>query len=147
MAFNDYLARLIITIVGMVYPGYQSFKAVKRDDVPKQQAWLKYWLVLSVVAAVDLIVEPFLYDRIPLWNVIKIAVVIFLASPMTNGYEKVYAMVLEPQLDRYETTIDETASKLYKAGEEQARSLGPTLNKYVQQGKSMATNTLNKKAS
>lgn len=147
MAFIDYVARVAITMVGMVYPGYQSFKAVKRADVPKQQAWLKYWLVLSVVSALGLVVEPIVYDRIPLWSLIKIGVVAFLALPMTSGYEKIYHMVLEPQLDKHEALIDETATKVYKAGEQHAKNLGPTVNKLVQQGKDMATNTLNKKTS
>lgn len=147
MALNDYLARVLITLLGLIYPGYQSFKAVKKEDVPKQKAWLKYWLVLSVVAALGLVVEPILYDRVPLWNVIKIAFVGFLSLPMTSGYEKIYHVVLEPQLDKHEAAIDETASKLYKAGEEHAKNVVPAVNNLVQQGRDMAQKTLNKKTS
>ncbi|KAI0567192.1 TB2/DP1/HVA22-related protein [Gracilaria domingensis] len=131
-------------MLGLVYPGYQSFKAVKRVNVPKQQAWLKYWLVLSVVAFLSLIVEPILYDRVPLWNLLKIAFVGFLVLPMTKGYERIYQIVLEPQLEKHEAVIDETASKLYQAGEEHARNLGPTVTKLVQQGRSVAEKRLKK---
>ncbi|CAN8068913.1 unnamed protein product [Agarophyton chilense] len=144
MAFGDYLARAAIVLLGLVYPGYQSFKAVKRVNVPRQQAWLKYWLVLSVVAFLSLIVEPLLYTRVPLWNLLKIAFVAFLVLPVTSGYERIYKLVLEPQLERHEAVIDETANKLYKAGEEHARNIGPAVNKLVQQGRSVAGNTLNK---
>lgn len=145
MAAADYLTRVAITLLGLVFPGYQSFKAVKRADVPKQQAWLKYWLVLSVVAFLSLIVEPLLYSRVPLWNVLKIALVAFLVLPITKGYEKIYHIVLEPQLDKHEQIIDDTAAQIYTAGESHAKNLGPTVNKLVQQGKDMASKTLNKK--
>lgn len=145
MAFADYMTRVAITSLGLVYPGYQSFKAVKRADVPKQQAWLKYWLVLAVVAFAALFVEPLLSPRVPMWNVLKIGLVAFLVLPMTKGYERIYHIVLEPQLDKHEAVIDETAAKMYTAGETHARNLGPTVNRLVQQGKDMASQTLNKK--
>lgn len=145
MSFTDYVTRAAIVGLGLVYPGYQSFKAVKRSDVPLQQAWLKYWLVLSVVSALSLIVEPLLYSRVPMWNFLKVAFVAFLSLPMTKGYERIYHVVLEPQLDKHEAAIDDTATKLYQAGESHARSVRPTVNKWVQQGRDTVSKTLNKK--
>lgn len=145
MVFADYVTRVTLISLGMIYPGYQSFKAVKRSDVLLQQAWLKYWLVLAVVSALSLVVEPLLYSRVPMWNVVKIAFVAFLVLPMTKGYERIYHVVLEPQLDKHEVAIDDTAMKLYQAGESHARSVGPTMNKWVQQGKDTVSKTLNKK--
>lgn len=145
MGVNDYIGTVCITLIGLVYPGYQSFKSVKRADVSQQQAWLKYWLVLSVVSFCNLLLQPLLYDRIPIWNFLKVAVVSFLVLPMTKGYEKVYHLVLEPQLDKHEAVIDQTADQLYRSGEVHARNLGPTMNRLVQQGKDMASKTLNKK--
>lgn len=147
MAVADYLARCVIIVIGMVYPGYQSFKAIKKEDKEKQSDMLKYWLVLSVVAAVSLVVEPILYSRIPMWPLVKIALVAFLSLPTTAGYKKIYDMVLEPQLAKHESAIDDAADKFVKAGQEQARNLGPQVNRLVQQGRDMATKTLNKKAS
>ncbi|PXF46586.1 hypothetical protein BWQ96_03575 [Gracilariopsis chorda] len=146
MVVADYLARVAIIMLGLVYPGYQSFKAVKRANVVKQQAWLKYWLVLSVVAFLSLFIEPLLHDRIPLWNLVKIAFVAFLVLPVTSGYERVYHVVLEPQLERHEAVIDDAADKLYRAGEEQAKNLGPAVSRLYQQGRTAAEKRLYKKA-
>lgn len=145
MAVADYLTRLVITLIGLAFPGYQSFKAIKRADKDKQSQWLQYWLVLSVVSVLSLIVEPILSGRVPMWNIIKIALIAFLALPMTSGYKKIYEVVLEPQLHKHEKAIDDTAAKIMKAGEEQARSIGPQVNRLVQQGRDMASKTLNKK--
>ena len=147
MVFMDYITRVIITLIGMVYPGYMSFKAMKRGDEAAKKEMLKYWLVLSVVSFVNLIADPIMYDRIPFWGLIKIAVVAFLALPTTRGYDRIFSTVLEPQLDKHEAVIDQSAANLYKAGEEQARNLGPTVNKMWQQGRDTVQKKLQKKAS
>lgn len=147
MAVVDYMTRAVITVVALVYPGYLSFKAIKTADVVVQQALLKYWLVLSVLSGLMLVIEPIAYDRVPLWSLIKIGAVVFLVLPKTKGYEKVYQMVLQPQLERYEVHIDAACDKIVKAGEEQARNVRPQLEGLVAQGRDFAKKTLNKKAS
>lgn len=147
MAFADYMTRVAITMLGLVYPGYQSFKAIKRGEDQLQKAWLKYWLVLSVVAFASLILEPLLARHVPLWNVLKIALVGFLSLPVTKGYEKIYHIVLEPQLNRHEEVIDATATNLYKSGEIHAKKIGPAVSKLYEQGRTSVQNTLNKKTS
>lgn len=144
MAFSDYIAKVVITGLGMVYPGYQSFKAVKREDVPMQKEWLKYWLVLSVVSAIMLVVEPLLYYRVPMYNLLKIGAVAFLVLPMTKGYAQIYSTVLQPQLDRHEAAIDDAAGKFMKAGEEHARNIGPKVTELVNKGKGMAAQATKK---
>lgn len=146
MVLSDYLTRVAIVLVALVYPGYQSFKAVKRANVVRQQEWLKYWLVLSAVALLSLVVEPVLYHRLPLWNVLKIAFVAFLALPVCSGYQRVYHVVLEPQLDRHEALIDHTARNLYHAAEQHARSLPPAASRLYQHGRAAAEKRLYNKA-
>lgn len=138
MPFSDALARLAIVGLGMVYPGYQSFKAVKREDVPMQKAWLQYWLVLSVLSAAMLILEPLLYHRVPMYNLFKVAAVAYLVLPMTKGYKAVYDAVLLPQLDRHEAAIDDAAGKFMKAGEQHAKAIGPRVTELVNKSKGVA---------
>lgn len=145
MEVIDYVTRVVITLAALVYPGYQSYKTVKKSDVPGQQSWLKYWLVLSVTAAIMLIVEPLLYNRLPLYPIWKIGGVLFLVLPKFRGYEKIYQSVLQPQLDRHEATIDATAEKVFKVGQEHANNVKPQLDRLVKKGRDFAQKTLNKK--
>lgn len=147
MTFADYITRTAITLLGLVYPGYQSYKAVKRANVSKQQQWLKYWLVLSVISFLAVAVEPLLCNSVPYWNALKIAFVAYLVSPTLRGYEKIYATLLLPQLEKHEAVIDETASKMYIASSEQAKNFRPAVTNMVQQLKTAAEKTLYKKAS
>lgn len=145
MAFVDYMTRVVIILGAMIYPGYQSYKSVKLANVVMQQAWLKYWLVLSVVSGLMLILEPFLYQRLPVWPLWKIVVIGFLVHPKTKGYEKIYAMVLQPQLDKHEATIDDAFDKVYKAGQEHAAKVRPQVERFVQKTRDSVKGTLNKK--
>lgn len=146
MAFVDYMTRVLITLVALVYPGYQSYKAMKRIEPTAQQAWLKYWLVLSVLSGLLLIIEPFAVDRVPIWPLWKIVAAFFLVYPKTKGYEKIYEMVLQPQLDRHEATIDTTADRIVRAGQDQVNNVRPQMERLYQQSRDMAKKTLNKKA-
>lgn len=146
MAFVDYMTRVLITLMALVYPGYQSYKAMKRMEPVSQQAWLKYWLVLSVLSGLLLIVEPFAVDRVPIWPLWKIAAAFFLVYPKTRGYEKIYEMVLQPQLDRHEATIDTTADRIVKASQDQVNIARQHGERFYQQSRDMAKKTLNKKA-
>lgn len=127
----EFVTRAGVIGLGMLYPGYQSFKAVKREDVPSQKSWLKYWLVLSVVSAVMLVVEPILYPRVPMYNFLKIGVIAYLVLPTTKGYMQVYHAVLLPQLDRHEVAIDSAAADFMKASEHHARNLRPMVNDFA----------------
>ena len=102
------------------------------------QTWLKYWLVLSVMAFVGLIldVSP-LYHRLPLYLWIKIAVVAYLVHPQTLGYKIVYEKVLEPHLSAQAHNIDQTADTIQRELANQANTLGPRVNQFVNQGRDM----------
>ena len=144
MAMGDYVTRVIIIMAGMNYPGYLSFKAMKRNETARQIRLLKYWLVLSIVSALSLVLEPLLYKRVPFFPLIKIAVVFYLVYPGSRGFEQVYDTVIDPWLQKNEAVIDDYSDKVYKAGQEHYRNLGPAVQGYVQQGKEMAERTLKK---
>ncbi len=147
MAVADFLTRALIIIGGMLFPGYKSFKAVKKADVAEQQRMLKYWLVLSILSAIMLVIEPFLSTRVPVYNVFKIAFIGFLVHPKTAGFEKVYDVVVQPVLDQHMATIDDSLDKLAKAADDGTRNFVPTVTAYGQKVRDMATQRVNKKAS
>lgn len=147
MTFVEYFTRVVITIIALVYPGYQSYKAIKTAQAEKQADWLQYWLVLSVISGLMLIIEPILVDRVPFWSLIKIVAVASLVHPKTNVYKKIYDVALEPQLRTYEGTIDDAFDKAYKAGQDQASKVGPEVQKMYQKTRETINSKLNKKTS
>jgi len=104
----------------MLYPGYKSFKAVKAQDIPAQQRWLHYWLVLSIVSTAMLVLQPLLSGRVPFFNMIKIVVIGALVHPKIAGYQKIYDAVVEPFIDQHMATIDTKLNQLDKATQDAA---------------------------
>lgn len=138
------MTRVCIVGLGMVYPGYKSYKSVKTHNPSALEEWLKYWLVISVMALLSLIVDPILYGRVPMYSLIRIAVVAYLVLPMTKGYKQIYEVVLHPQLAKHENTIDQAADQFAKAADDTIKNAGPKVNEIMAKGKAMATQAANK---
>jgi TB2/DP1, HVA22 family len=126
----DFVSRVAIVGVGMVYPGYKSYKAIKSGDLTQQKQWLQYWLVLAVLSALMVFLEPILYSRVPFYLLLKVGAVAYLVLPKTQGYRTVYATVLEPQLAKHEATIDLHAEKFLDAAHQHAKNIVPLVNEY-----------------
>lgn len=54
-------------------------------------------------------------------------------------------MVLQPQLEKHEATIDDAFDRVYKAGEEHATKIGPQFQRMVSKTRDSIQSTLNKK--
>jgi TB2/DP1, HVA22 family len=130
--FLGFLSRGAVVGLGMVYPGYKSYKAIKASDVAQQKQWLQYWLVLSVLSALMVVLEPILLTRVPFYGLLKIGAVAYLVLPKTQGYRTVYHTVLEPQLAKHEATIDAHAEKFLDAAHQHAKNIVPVVNEYKQ---------------
>ena len=48
-------SEIFITLVGCLYPGYMSVKAVLSKDTEDDQRWLKYWVLLAALLVVSLV--------------------------------------------------------------------------------------------
>jgi len=143
---SDFVTRVAVVLVGMLYPGYKSFKAVKAQDIPAQQRWLHYWLVLSIVSTAMLVLQPLLSGRVPFFNMIKIVVIGALVHPKIAGYQKIYDAVVEPFIDQHMATIDTKLNQLDKATQDAATNLVPTARKYAIQARDMASRSMQKQA-
>jgi len=124
-------------VVGFAYPGYQSFKALRRTDVLAQQEWLRYWMVLSLMALLSLITDLF-RNKIPFYNMMKLAAVVVLVLPNTRLYRKVFAAV-EPQLTRYEADIDNSIARASQVTQQQMSATQSRATDLFNQSKAAAT--------
>jgi len=92
-------AKLIVDLVGFVYPAYMSFKSMDSGNQDDTQ-WLTYWVVFSFFS----IVESFLYfvtSIIPFYYWIKILIIVYLWHPATRGAQTLYDKFLRPALAPY----------------------------------------------
>ncbi|ESO09974.1 hypothetical protein HELRODRAFT_72943, partial [Helobdella robusta] len=90
---------------GLLYPAYNSYKAIKTKNVKEYVKWMMYWIVFSLFTAVEMLTDIFL-SWFPFYYEIKILFVIWLLSPWTKGASILYTKVVHPQLSKHENEID-----------------------------------------
>lgn len=131
------LARAGICVLGFAYPGYKTFKVLKRGDVLAQREWLKYWCVLGLAAVLSLLTDLVVGAFLPGYGLLKLGVVVALVAPTTRGYARVWAVV-EPHLAAQEGAIDGAVARAMDATAS-ARSTGAArANAAMAQGRAAA---------
>lgn len=100
--------KLLVDLVGFVYPAYMSFKSMDSGNHEDTQ-WLTYWVVFSFFS----IVESFLSvitSLIPFYFWLKIGAIVYMWYPTTKGAQRLYDQVLRPLLLPY-LEMDKKTSK------------------------------------
>ena len=86
---------IIRALVGFIYPSYQSIQAVMSEDMEDDLTWLRYWVVLSLVHMVELVVDP-LVDFFPGYLLAKCIFLIWCMAPVeNNGASIIFAQVFK----------------------------------------------------
>lgn len=89
----------------VAYPIYMTFKSVEDTDTEKQNHWLSYWVIFSVLLATDRVVSVFL-SIIPMYGLIKVAIHIWMFSEKWKGAYYIYQKALHPIFKKYESELD-----------------------------------------
>jgi receptor expression-enhancing protein 5/6 len=99
--------RAITNVVGVIYPGYMSLKALNNKDTMEDMLWLSYWIWYGLFTMFESITDLFLF-WIPMYEFIKMAFYIYLYAPNTKGSLFLYRKVLQPlvmRLQQYEKQV------------------------------------------
>ncbi|MCO5560954.1 hypothetical protein L7F22_014575 [Adiantum nelumboides] len=102
------LTRILILIGGYIYPTCKCFETIEMEvpDVDKLTIWCQYWVIIALINVAERIVDPFV-AWVPLYGEIKLAFIIYLWHPKTQGTTHVYNAYLKPYLSRNILEIDE----------------------------------------
>jgi receptor expression-enhancing protein 5/6 len=99
--------RAITNVVGVIYPGYMSLKALNNKDTMEDMLWLSYWIWYGLFTMFESITDLFLF-WIPMYEFIKMGFYIYLYAPNTKGSLFLYRKVLQPlvmRLQQYEKQV------------------------------------------
>ncbi|CAI7769594.1 unnamed protein product [Closterium sp. NIES-54] len=119
------LPRPLLTAATMVaahgYPAYRCFKAMqrRRPDLHELLFFCQFWVLLSLLALLEGLASPLL-DWVPLYHEAKLAFIVYLWHPRTQGTEIVYGSMLQPLLSRHEPIIDRHLAHLEERGRDMA---------------------------
>jgi receptor expression-enhancing protein 5/6 len=111
---------LVTTLVGYIYPAYQSFKALDAGEERLMQTWLTYWVVYSCFSLAEVFVDYILF-WVPMYYMFKLMFLLWLMIPSLKGADVVYSVTIKPLLRQYrshiDSYIDEAASKVQAAAD------------------------------
>src|SRR3569832_121837 len=92
-------AKLIVDLVGFVYPAYMSFKSMDSGNHDDTQ-WLTNWVVFSCFSIVESFFTFVVY-LIPIYFWIKIGIIVYMWHPSSRGAQTLYEQFLRPLLLPY----------------------------------------------
>ncbi|KAJ1986583.1 hypothetical protein H4R33_003282 [Dimargaris cristalligena] len=102
-----FIGRIVCHTLGHIYPAYASYKALK---VSHNEAllthWLTYWIVIGVFTGVEFVTDTFIF-WLPFYNIFKMAFVVWLMLPQTQGSTYIYNTIIRPWLVQHEAEIDQ----------------------------------------
>jgi receptor expression-enhancing protein 5/6 len=102
-------AKLLVDLVGFLYPAYMSFKSMDGGSIDDTQ-WLTYWVVFSFLNIFESLFA-FVVNLIPFYFWIKIAMVIWMWHPNTHGAQTIYQQGLRPLLVPYMDAVGGKSNK------------------------------------
>ncbi|EOA21697.1 hypothetical protein CARUB_v10002123mg [Capsella rubella] len=114
---GDFITRIIILLVGYAYPAYGCYKSVekKKLEIHELRYWCKYWILVGLLTVFERIGD-IIVSWLPLYGEIKIALLIYLWYPKSQGISYVYEVLLCPYMSKHELDIDKGISVLKSRG-------------------------------
>ncbi|TPX55100.1 hypothetical protein PhCBS80983_g05607 [Powellomyces hirtus] len=89
---------LLTNLVGVLYPAYQSIKAVERPEADDDERWLTYWSIFGLFTLLDSISHKVI-SYVRYYYVPKMLILHWLFA--RNGSLAVYRQVIRPFLVKY----------------------------------------------
>ena len=123
---------ILTNLIGVAYPVFMSFYALESDGDDDDKQWLTYWVVFGMFSIADQF-AGFILRFIPFYYVLKVATLIWLFHPATQGATFVYNNHIQPLWKEYEGQLEEVQKGLQKQ-----------LNDVASQAKAKASGLMNK---
>ncbi|KAK9825598.1 hypothetical protein WJX74_008966 [Apatococcus lobatus] len=96
---------LLCYFVALVYPTWESFKAIGTAAKADDTQWLTYWVVYNLLTTLEYLLMG-LFSYVPLYYEAKVLFIIWLIAPQTKGAQLLFETIVRPFLVQYASKID-----------------------------------------
>jgi len=120
MVFWGFGASLIVNLVGFAYPGIATMLALESPEKEDDKKWLIYWIIFSALCLIEPFIDFVLY-WVPFYYPIKLAFLLWLMLPQSNGAKFLYTTAIShfkdmniriPGTEDKDENKDKTAKKV-----------------------------------
>ncbi|KAL3943570.1 MAG: hypothetical protein SGBAC_002351 [Bacillariaceae sp.] len=119
-------AGLLCSLVGFVYPAFQSLKCIEDKNKGDDIQWLVYWVIFSFFGILESFAN-FLIYWIPFYYAFKLAFLMWAFLPQTKGAKFLYDTFLKDFLKK-ENRIESAMADAKKSAESTAEELVSAAN-------------------
>mmetsp|Transcript_22816 Transcript_22816/g.29117 ORF Transcript_22816/g.29117 Transcript_22816/m.29117 type:complete len:779 (-) Transcript_22816:1580-3916(-) len=110
--------------IGVLYPVYQSYKALEKRSNEMNQQWLTYWIVYGCMSALEgTVLRPFTFLYPTLFYVFKMMILLWLVNPNQLGATMLYHLFIAPWMRRHEGSIDKALATFNATAKEAAKDV------------------------
>lgn len=90
-------------LIGFILPTYFSFLALHSKDTEDDIQWLTYWVCYAFFVCAESVTDAFI-NWVPLYYVVKSALLIWMQHPSTHGAKIVFHNIIDPLMTAMEKT-------------------------------------------
>ena len=115
---------ILTTLLAFMLPAFRTFEALESETHEDDEELLTYWIVFGVVYSLDEMFR-FVFSFIPMYHLIRYAILLALYAPQFNGAQILYRRAIRPFFMNYRTEIDKVVQPI----EERSKNLSESLKR------------------
>ncbi|KAF9890932.1 ER membrane protein DP1/Yop1 [Aspergillus nanangensis] len=99
LVFFNIAGEFLVNLAGFMIPAYYSLNALFTAGTADDTQWLTYWVVYALFTVLESAISaPYWF---PFYYIFKLALVLWMSLPQTNGAQIVFHSFLQPVLGRF----------------------------------------------
>ncbi|CAA6667616.1 unnamed protein product [Spirodela intermedia] len=137
---GEFVTWSLVLLLGYVYPAFECFRAIERKEPKVEQLlfWCRYWVIMGLLTALERFGDMFV-SWLPMYGEVKLAFVIYLWHPKTEGARHIYREFFFPWLAKHEPHINR---KLQEARAKSGDLILFYVKNFTEKGQSLAFDAL-----
>jgi len=105
-------AWVFVVAVCFIYPIYNSYKAIKYENIEEQKSWLEYWIIFSCFYITESLLD-ILLSWFPFYFILKYLFLLCLVYPSSGLASFLFATFILPFFNAREEKIDDNIKKMF----------------------------------
>lgn len=105
------LADATMTLAGVMYPAFATYKSVQQKSPQNRLIWCRYWVVFAVFFALKTVGDVILF-WLPFYYLVQVLLILWISSSKASGAQIVYAYAIVPLLKDREQSIDRLITRV-----------------------------------
>lgn len=88
-----YSIQIFVHLLSLLYPSFQTTKAIQNESKTGKSRWLRYWIVFSFLTMSESLLFPLTW-LLPLYSLVKTVFLLWCMAPLhSNGADTIFYLV------------------------------------------------------